>query len=85
MLIHKKLMNVDLKRYENTDNSSKVAGRLANTKMIKYGFRIAEKLFNIMHKNYWDESSIQTDQFNQAFLVNLYLESDDKLYQIKEV
>ena len=32
-----------------------------------------------MHKNYWDESDIQTDYFNQAFFGNLYLGSYDKL------
>ena len=36
---------VDLKRLDNTDNSNEVANRLANTKMTKYGFRIAKKLF----------------------------------------
>lgn len=76
---------VDLKRYENTDNSNKVANILANTKMTKYGFRIAKKLFEIMHKNFWDESDIQTDYFNQAFFGNLYLGSYDKPYKVKEV
>lgn len=75
---------IDLKRYENTDNSNEIAQRLEDTKMTKYGFRIAKKLFEIMHKNYWDESDIQTDYFNQAFYGNLYLGSYEKPYQIKE-
>ena len=75
---------VDLKRYENTDNSNEVAQRLSDMKMTEYGFKIAKKLFNIMHKNYWDESDIQTDYFNQAFYGNLYLGSYEKPYQIKE-
>lgn len=76
---------VDLKRYENTDNSNEVAQRLSDMKMTEYGFKIAKKLFNIMHKNYWDESDIQTDYFNQAFYGNLYLGSYGKPYQVKEV
>ena len=75
---------VDLKRYENTDNSNEVAQKLSDMKMTEYGFKIAKKLFNIMHKNYWDESDIQTDYFNQAFYGNLYLGSYEKPYQIKE-
>lgn len=75
---------VDLKRYENTDNSNEVAQRLSDMKMTEYGFKIAKKLFNIMHRNYWDESDIQTDYFNQAFYGNLYLGSYEKPYQIKE-
>lgn len=74
---------VDLKRYENTDNSNEIANRLANTKMTKYGFNIAKKLFQIMHKNFWDESDITTDYFNQAFYGNLYLGSYSKSYTIK--
>lgn len=76
---------VDLKRLDNTDNSKEVADRLANTKMTKYGFKIAKKLFEIMHKNFWDESDIQTDYFNQAFFGNLYLGSYDKPYKTREV
>lgn len=75
---------IDLKRLDNTDNSNEVANRLANAKMTKYGFRIAKKLFEIMHKNYWDESDTQTDYFHQAFFGNLYLGSYDKPYQVKE-
>lgn len=75
----------DLKRLDNTYNSNEIADRLADTKMTKYGFRIAKKLFEIMHKNYWDESDIQTDYFNQAFFGNLYLGSYDKPYKVKEV
>lgn len=74
---------VDLKRYENTDNSNEIANRLANIKMTKYGFNIAKKLFQIMHKNFWDESDITTDYFNQAFYGNLYLGSYSKPYTIK--
>lgn len=75
---------VDLKRYENTDNSNEIANRLENTKMTSYGFKIAKKLFEIMHKNFWDESDMQTDYFNQAFFGNLYLGSYDKPYAIKQ-
>lgn len=76
---------IDLKRLDNTDNSNEIAQRLEDTKMTKYGFRIAKKLFEIMHKNYWDESDIQTDYFNQAFYGNLYLGNYGKPYQVKEM
>lgn len=75
---------IDLKRLDNTDNSNEIAQRLEDTKMTKYGFRIAKKLFEIMHKNYWDESDIQTDYFHQAFYGNLYLGNYSKPYQVKE-
>ena len=75
---------IDLKRYENTDNANEIANRLQNTKMTKYGFNIAKKIYEIMHKNFWDESDIQTDYFNQAFYGNLYLGSYDKPYQVNE-
>ena len=60
------------------------AQRLENTMLTKYGFRIAQKLYKIMHKNYYDDSDIMTDYFDYAFFGELSFGNYEKDYKIKE-